>query len=325
MTYSKYLGNLVLSQFAIWKFEKKLQLADNITVSVVVDDYFLSDNVQLIEQVDLFVKQVLSAGWKLAFEELTEYLYYQLILKKGYDFDEHKFRYTTPLENVPLHQLWNYLEVEVVVLFEEDLNEWSFKFNVEGFKTQLAVVYTTLGVLVAREVNDWRTPLNTEYKVLSPDLRLYFYEDIDQWVSTQVISTKLWNTSGCRLYIGEDVFAIAGIEKRIINCIHQLKQKDIEEFFWEGASWLGISFNYTWQDYDKLYEEDLILDKANENRHLLSQLVAPPNRIEIALKGDRLILIHYNDCYWENEYGIHFIYDEELNLIAINEGNFYEG
>lgn len=326
MKHSKYLGNLVLSQFATWKFEKRLQLSDDISVSIVLDNYFLSDNVQLIEQVDLFVTQVLSAKWKTTFVELTEYLYCQLLLKKGYDFDELKYRYTTPLENVPLHQLWNYLKVNVVVLFDEDSQEWSFKFDVEGFKIQLNVVFTSLGVLVARDVNDWRTPLNTEYKVLSSDLRLYFYEDIGQWVSTQIISTTIWNAHrGCRLFIGEDVFAIEGIKQRIVKCIHQLKEKMEKDVFLKGASWLETSFNYTWRDYDKAYEEDLVLEKANENRHLLGKLVAPPNKIEVTLKEDRLILVHYNDCYWEKEHGIHFVYDEELNLIAINEGNFYEG
>ncbi|MEC4113074.1 hypothetical protein [Myroides pelagicus] len=325
MVYSAYLGSLKPFQFASWQFEKPLKLSESILANVVLDSYLMCENADLIKQVDLFVSQVHSAKWENTFKELTAYLYYQFIVKKGYVFDKHNCVYTAPFDKISPVQLWDYLKVDIVVLLNEDSGEWSFKFDVSGFGTSVYVLFTTTGLFVGRDVRDWDLSMDTEYKLLPSGMRLYFSEDVYMWVSTQVINTSVWGIiGGCRLYIEEDVLAIEGIEQRIDNCIQLLKKKEVEEVFLKGASRLEISFNYTWQDYDKEYQEDLVLERASEDRSLLRQLVAPPSRIEVALKEGRLILIHYNDCYWEDEYGIHFIYDEELNLLAINEGNYYD-
>ncbi|MDM1452587.1 DUF6985 domain-containing protein [Myroides odoratimimus] len=325
MTYSKYLGNLIPIQFASWKFENKLQIADSIFIDVILDSYFLSENNQLISQVDSFVEQVFSEQWEVDFERFTTYLYHQLILKKGYAFDKQKYIYTTPVEGISPQQLWDCLDVEIIVLLDEDVEEWSIKFDVSGFDTHLSVLFTVDGNWVSRDSNDSRTPIKTEYKSLDLDLEFYFSEDVYEWVSTRFISSLVWGIRrGCRISIQEELFAIEGMEARIINCIKKYEQKNKNEIYVAVMSALEESFNVAWQDYNEEYEKDFVLEIANENRVLLWQLVAPPNSVRIVLNAnEQLVFIHYNDCYWEAEHGIHFIYNEQLDFLRIGFGSDY--
>ena len=325
MTFSKYLGNLIPIQFASWKFENKLQIADSIFSDVILDSYFLSENSQLINQVDSFVEQVLSVKWKVTFERFTTYLYHQLILKKGYDFDEQKYIYTTPVEGISPQQLWDCLDVEIIVLLDEDVEEWSIKFDISGFDTHLSVLFTVDGNWVSRDLNDSRTPIKAEYKLLNSNLEFYYSEDVYEWVSIRFVSSSIWGRHhGCRISVSEELFAIEGIEERLVNCIKEYEQKNKNEIYVAVISALGDSFDVAWQDYDAEYENDLVLEKANENRELLWQLVAPPNHIRIALNAEeQLVFIHYNDCYWEDEHGIHFVYNEQLDFLKIGFGSDY--
>ncbi|MEC4042934.1 DUF6985 domain-containing protein [Myroides odoratimimus] len=325
MVYSKYLGNLIPFQFASWKFENKLPIADSVFVDVILDSYFLSENSQLITQIDSFVGQVLSAKWKVTFESFTTYLYHQLVLKKGYAFDKQEYIYTTPAESISLEQLWNYLDIEVIVLLDEDLEEWSFKFDISGFNTHLSVLFTVEGMWVSRDLNDSRTPIKAEYKLLDSGLEFYYNEDVYEWVSTRFISSLIWGSHrGCRISIQEELFAIAGMEERIVNCIKEYEQKNKDEIFVTAMGALEKSFNVAWQDYNEEYEKDFVLEKANVNRELLWQLVAPPNSVRIVLNAnEQLVFIHYNDCYWEAEHGIHFIYNEQLDFLRIGLGSDY--
>lgn len=327
---SKYLGQLVISAFARWKFEQPLVLRAfrNLNIPVVFTEYFVEEYPHLVDEVDNFVEKLLLKDKSEAFAETVGNSLYGLLLEKFiHRFNFEKGQYDLFLPTVDQSKIWNGLIISLEITPNEEMIGFSYvfiaeyqSFNSANLRDNIKLVFNQNAELAHRAYGDDDISLNAPVILLPLTGEYYFNESDDLWRACKAISLIGWENYPIRgEFYGWD--KSKENEGQIDQLFLDFSKRTQDERILNDSEKLRALLKIYLDDYPMDYEEYPFLADGLLSIETLWKLVSPPKILSIITDNGHIYLTVFHDCLWDQEHGMHFIYDKNLRLVKVGSGS----
>lgn len=327
---SKYLGQLKVSNFARWKFERPLALHSfkEFKIPVIFTKYFVEEYPNLVNDIDSFVEKILFKDKSDAFAETVEDSLYGLLLEKFiYRFNFKKGQYDLFLPTVDQSKIWKGLTISLEIVPNEEATGFSYVFVAEyhsfssaNLRDNIKLVFNQNAELSHRAYGDDDISLNAPVILLPLTGEYYFNERDDLWRACKTIPLIGWENYPIRgEFYGWD--KSKENEGQIDQLFLDFSKRTQDERILNDSEKLRVLLEIYLDGYPKDYEEYPFIADGVLSIETLWRLISPPKILSIMTDNGHVYLIVFHDCLWDQEHGMHFIYDKNLRLVKVGAGS----
>lgn len=335
---SKYLGQLKRSATANWKFERPLVLSafKNFNIPVIFTKYFVEEYPSLVNDIDNFVEKLLFKDQSATLAETVENSLYGLLLEKFiYRFNFEKGQYELFIPSIDKSKIWDSLSFSLNIIVNEDTSEFvymieaDFVYMVEAkyqsfrsvqLRDDVKLIFNQNSEMIYRASGD-EVLLNVPTQLLPLTGQYYFNEKDDLWRSCELLSLLSWDGYPIRSeFYASDKSKLN--ESEIDQLFWAFSQRTKKERTHNDSAQLQNLLKIYLEDYSIEDEEYPFLINGKNSIDDLWLLVSPPTYLSIISDGNGAIyLAVFHDCLWDDEHGMHFIYDKDLTLVKVDQGS----
>lgn len=327
---SKYLGQLKVLNFAGWKFERPLVLHSfkEFNIPVIFTEYVLEEYPNLLKNIDSFVEKLLFKDQSEAFAKAVEKSLYDLLLENFiYRFNYEKGQYNLFLPTADQSNIWKGFAISLEIAPNEKTTSFSYVFVVEyqsfksaNLRADIKLVFNQNAELVHRAHGDDDISLNAPVILLPLTGEYYFNEHDDLWRACEAIPLTSWGNYPIRgEFYGWD--KSEENEGQIDQLFLDFSKRTQDEKILNDSEQLRALLAIYLDDYPMDYEEYPFLVDGLLSIESLWQLISPPKILFIMTDNEHIYLTAFHDCLWDQEHGMHFIYDKNLRLVKVGGGS----
>lgn len=327
---SKYLGQLKISSFARWKFERPLapHSFKKFKISVIFTKYFVKEYPNLVNDIDSFVEKLLFKDQSETFAKTVEKSLYDLLSENFiYRFNYEKGQYDLFQPTVDQSKIWEGFAISLEIAPNEETTSFSYVFVVEyqSFKSanlrdSIKLVFDQNAELVHRAYGDDDISLNAPILLLPLTGEYYFNDRDDLWIACNALPLVSWGNYPIRgEFYGWD--KSEENEGQIDQLFLDFSKRTQDEKILNDSEKLRELLAIYLDDYSMDDEEYPFLADGLLSIETLWHLVSPPKTLSIMTDNGQVYLITFHDCLWDQEHGMHFIYDKNLRLVKVGGGS----
>lgn len=326
---SKYLGKIQTASFAHWKFEQPLLLNSfkNFKIPVFITEFFLEDYSDLTNNIDTFLENLYLADQRAAFTESVEQNLYALLLEKFiYRFNYEKGSYDLFLSVDDKYKMWDVLSFSLNISANVGMPELTYvvvaeyqSFRSPKLRDDIKLIFSQNAEMIGISVDEDLLAVST--MVLPLTGKYYFNEKDDIWRSCHFLCLTSWDGYPIRgeFYDWDKSKLNEGkIDQLFLDFSKRTKSEKIQN----DSSKLQRLLKIYLEDYSVDDEQYPFLMKGMNSIDDLWMLVSPPKGMTIIIDDNNAIyLAVFHDCLWDDEHGMYFLYDKDLNLIKVDQGS----